>query len=316
MTIHLSVEKARGEEVLRELRKKGLVDYAFDITSMGGRIFIPIPDNHVAIPEHLGQLCDIEGRPRRMKPRPEGIKGSYDVIGSIVIMKRSTVRDPLKLAGNLLMRPGIETVFLDDGVQGENRTRTLTLLAGEDVRTTLYRENGIVLKVDVEKAYFSPRLATERMLVSKSVRDGERIVDMFAGIGPFSVLIARNHGCDIVSIDHNESAVSLMKENISLNRLKGKITPVLGDAGLEIRRHEELDRVIMNLPHGAFPFIADAVKSLKKNGRINFYEVSSVEAIVERMKLFREMGLSLISKREVHGYSKGEFMYSMELSKI
>lgn len=315
MIRHIEVPKHRGEEILKALRRLDLVDNDFQIQGEGDSLLIPVRSNGETSLDEFGKTVQLEGKIKSKRPLPEGIKGSYDVIGSIVIMKKSNVRDPVKLAKNLLERPGIESVFLDHGVKGKNRTRTLTLLAGSNTRTATYRENGITLKVDVENAYFSPRLATERMLVSNSVSDGERIVDMFAGIGPFSILVAKEHSCHITSIDHNRSAFDLLVENISLNRLRGEIEPVFGDAGTEIKRIKDADRIIMNLPHGAFPFIGDAVGSLRQGGKINFYEVSTVDGITDRMQDLRNYGLRLLSKHEVHGYSKGEYMYSLELVK-
>lgn len=313
MTLHLKVGKNSGQDALKKARSRSLVDESLEIQRDGDYLFIPVRDVSREDATLLGELVDIAGEERRKKVLPQGIKGSYDVIGSIVIMKKSNVRDPVKLAENLLKRKGIESVFLDHGVVGENRTRNLTLLAGKDNRQALYRENGIILKVDVEKAYFSPRLATERMLVANSVQDGERIVDMFAGIGPFSILMARMHECRIIAMDHNEAAISLLRENMKLNRLSGTIEAIHCDSGKEIGKYRDLDRIVMNLPHGAFPFLSEAYRAIRPGGTINFYEVSSVEGITERMQAIREMGLDLRSKREVHGYSKNEYMYSLEL---
>ncbi len=315
MKLHLRVRSRQGQSALRILRKENLVDNDYEILHEEGFLMIPLMDGAI-IPEiENSETVELDEMERRTKPSPKGIKGSYDVIGSIVILKKSTTRNPKEIAGRIVNRPGISSVYLDSGVTGEYRKRSLELIAGEDNTVTLYRENGILLKVDVENAYFSPRLATERMLVADSIRDGEEIVDMFAGIGPFSVLIARRHQCHVKAIDHNPRAIELLKENISLNKLKGTITPVMGRSEDEISEISGVDRVIMNLPHGAVPFIGGAMDALKEGGRINFYEVSSVEGITERMISLKKLGLKLVSKREVHGYSKSEYMYSLELVK-
>ncbi len=315
MSKHLRVPKPSGEEVIKGMRKHSAIDDSYQIIHEGEHLLIPVKEGSEEIAKGLGEIIEKEGRARNRKPQPEGIKGSYDIIGSIVLMKKSNVRDPSKLAENLLKRPGIKTVYLDNGVQGPNRTRNLKLLAGERNSDTIYRENGIELMVDVENAYFSPRLATERMRVSDSVKDGEFIIDLFSGIGPFSILIAKNHSCRIVAVDHNPRAIELLGENIKRNRLMGTIEVSVADAGDEILKHSMADRIIMNLPHGAFPFVSAAMGALKPGGTINFYEVNTVEGIAERMSELRDMGLRLKSKREVHGYSKEEYMYALELEK-
>lgn len=315
MKDHLRIEKSEGQKLIKAMRGLAALDEAFQIQHEDNFILIPIYEGKEDQVKALGEVVSVKGMPRERKPQPEGIRGSYDIIGSIVLMKKSNVRDPSAMSANLLKRTGIKSVYLDQGVQGEYRTRTLTLLAGEDTTTTMYRENGIDLMVDVEKAYFSPRLATERMRVSESVKEGEFIIDLFSGIGPFSILIAKNHSCRIVSIDHNPRAIELLKENMKINKLKGTIIPLSGDAGTEIEKLRNADRIIMNLPHGAFPFLGKAIEALRDGGTVNFYEVNTVEGITSRMVELRDMGLILKSKREVHGYSRDEYMYSLELIK-
>lgn len=315
MKTHIKVRKEKGQATIAEMRKRAVLDEGYEILREGEKLLIPLKNEAGIVQIEGAETVEHEGRIRSSKPAPEGIKGSYDVIGSIVIMKKSTTRDPTNLANNLLQRPGIRSVYLDSGVDGPYRTRKLSLLAGEDNKVTLYKENGVELRVDVESAYFSPRLATERMLVSEKVANGDLVVDMFAGIGPFSVLIAKNHDCRVVSIDHNPKAIELLQENVSHNRLKGKIEPILGDAEEVISKLSGVDRIIMNLPHGAAPFLQSAIKALKHGGIINFYEVSTVEVITERMIELKKLGLHLVSKRQVHGYSKLEYMYSLELRK-
>lgn len=315
MKVHIKVIKEDGQSTIGKLRKLALLDEGYEILRERDYLLIPVIEGADVTPLENAETVELKGRVRCSKPAPEGIKGSYDTIGSIVIMKKSSTRDPLNLANNLLRRNGIKSVYLDSGVSGPFRTRKLSLIAGEENKVTLYRENGVDLKVDVENAYFSPRLATERMLVSEQVKDGDLVIDMFAGIGPFSVLIAKNHDCRVISIDHNPRAIELLRENVSMNKMEGRIEPVLGDAEEIIAEYSGVDRVIMNLPHGAAPFLEAAIKVLKIGGVINFYEVSTVEGITERMIELKKLGLLLVAKREVHGYSKLEYMYSLELKK-
>ncbi len=107
----------------------------------------------------------------------------------------------------------IRTVCLIDPVSGELRTRNVAIIAGENQTLTTHTEYGLSFDVDVETTYFSPRLASERKRVANLVKSGEIVVDMFAGVAPFSIMIARYAKPKIVyAIDKNKEAVLLCKK--------------------------------------------------------------------------------------------------------
>jgi len=317
MTIHVSVNREDAQDSISILKRMGIIDNSHKIYNSGERVFIPVKSADT-IPESVpGTIIDLDGKPNEEKLRPLIQPGSFDVIGHIAIIKNIDGKDYSSKAEEILKtRKSIRTVYLDMGVKGDHRKRTLELLAGEDLPETLYRENGITLRVNVRKAYFSPRLATERLLISSRIRNGEYVCDMFSGIGPFSISIAKNARVRVVAIDSNCDAVEILRENIKINRLAGTIDAICADSSAEISRHGKFDRIIMNLPHDAFNFIDNAYAALNDGGMINYYEISTVEGITDRMMQFRDMGLKLTWKRVVHGYSKMESLHSMEFQKI
>ena len=317
MTIHVSVNREDAQDSISILKRMGIIDNSHKIYNSGERVFIPVKSADT-IPESVpGTIIDLDGKPNEEKLRPLIQPGSFDVIGHIAIIKNIDGKDYSSKAEEILQtRKSIRTVYLDMGVKGDHRKRTLELLAGEDLPETLYRENGITLRVNVRKAYFSPRLATERLLISSRIRNGEYVCDMFSGIGPFSISIAKNARVRVVAIDSNCDAVEILRENIKINRLAGTIDAICADSSAEISRHGKFDRIIMNLPHDAFNFIDNAYAALNDGGMINYYEINTVEGITDRMMQFRDMGLKLTWKRVVHGYSKMESLHSMEFQKI
>ena len=317
MTIHVSVNRKDAQDSISILKRMGIIDNSHKIYNSGERVFIPVKSADT-IPESVpGTIINLDGKPNEEKLRPLIQPGSFDVIGHIAIIKNIDGKDYSSKAEEILKtRKSIRTVYLDMGVKGDHRKRTLELLAGEDLPETLYRENGITLRVNVRKAYFSPRLATERLLISSRIRNGEYVCDMFSGIGPFSISIAKNAMVRVVAIDSNCDAVEILRENIKINRLAGTIDAICADSSAEISRHGKFDRIIMNLPHDAFNFIDNAYAALNDGGMINYYEISTDEGITDRMMQFRDMGLKLTWKRVVHGYSKMESLHSMEFQKI
>jgi tRNA (guanine37-N1)-methyltransferase len=204
---------------------------------------------------------------------------SYDIIGDIAIIRLpSTQAESERIAHAILsIHKNLKTVLAQTGaVCGDRRLRQLEHVAGERKTTTRHRESGCLFSVDVEKCYFSPRLSYERMRVAGQVGKGEVVVNMFAGVGCFSILIAKySHAEKVCSIDVNPEAVNHMRENVRINEVYGKVVPMFGDAKeiIEERLLHVADRVIMPLPERAFEYLPCALLALKKTGAwIHYYD--------------------------------------------
>jgi tRNA (guanine37-N1)-methyltransferase len=204
---------------------------------------------------------------------------SYDIIGDIVIIRsHGTHGENERIAEAILsIHKNFKTVFAQIGsVCGDFRLRKLEHLGGERRTTTRHRESGCLFSVDVEKCYFSPRLSHERMRVTRQVGKSEVVVNMFAGVGCFSILIAKHSdAAKVCSIDVNPEAVNYMRENTRINVVHGKVVPILGDAKgiIEERLLHVADRVIMPLPEKASEYLPCALLALKKTGGwIHYYD--------------------------------------------
>ncbi len=207
----------------------------------------------------------------------EDLKTSFDIIGDIVIVEipKNLEEKKSKIGKATLEFTKRKSVYVKkSAIHGTIRIRALELIAGEDNPITIHKEHGTRLKLNVEEVYFSPRLATERKRVSDSVRKNENILDMFCGIGPFPVVIAKNNDVKITAIDINENAIKYLNENIHLNKLHN-IKAICGDAR-EVSKNfnEKFDRIIMNLPGLAYDFLDLAMELIADNGIINYYEFS------------------------------------------
>jgi tRNA (guanine37-N1)-methyltransferase len=110
-------------------------------------------------------------------------------------------------------------------------------IGGENRMSTVHRESGCVFHVDLDKCYFSPRLGYERAWIASLVKPYETVVNMFAGVGCFSIIIAKRvESTRVFSIDLNPSAVTLMQENIRLNKVYGRVIPLLGGSKIIVER--------------------------------------------------------------------------------
>jgi tRNA (guanine37-N1)-methyltransferase len=206
------------------------------------------------------------------------LSSSFDIIGSIAIIKiAETLSSKKTLIADTLIEEikSVKTVFSQvSSIEGDYRLRKLEFLSGENTPITIYKEHGCTFKVDVINTYFSPRLSTERLRISNLISPNEVIVNMFGGVGTFSIIIARNNrSSKIYSIDSNPIAYELCKENTEINKLTNNVFPILGDAKEIILKNLRgiATRVLMPLPEKAKEFVDSAVNSLVNSKGIVHY---------------------------------------------
>lgn len=201
---------------------------------------------------------------------------AFDQVGGIVVVRIPAALAPRRrLIGEALLRevrPARSVYCQASDVGGDYRTRRLELIAGEDSTRTTYREHGCSLEVDVEAAYFSPRLSAERGRIAGLVSDGEVVLNMFGGVGAFSVVAARSRECLVYSVDSNPAAAALCAANAAGNRLAGRVVPILGDAAAEAALLPcAADRTLMVLPERAGEFLPQAAAATRDGGVIHYY---------------------------------------------
>jgi tRNA (guanine37-N1)-methyltransferase len=170
----------------------------------------------------------------------------------------------------------VKTVFVQSSpVAGDFRVRELKLVAGENRTTSKYKEAGCIFLVDVQKCYFSPRLSQERMRVANLVNNGEIVINMFSGVGCFSILIGKkSNKAKVYSIDINPTACHFIEENVRINRLFNRVIPLLGDSKEIVKDKLKgiADRVLMPLPELSMQYLPYALMALKPSGGwIHFY---------------------------------------------
>ena len=217
---------------------------------------------------------------------------SYDIIGKIALIKfNENLIGYKKEIGMALLKANknLETVCLIHPVKGELRTRLIEIIAGKKQTKTIHFEYGSRYIIDIQKVYFSPRLANERKRVSKLVQNGETIVDMFAGVAPFSIIIGKFSNPKIIyAVDKNKDATDLAKTNIKINNLLDKIEIIHEDAkmieNIFVKKDKKADRIIMNLPFSAHLFFENALKIAKNNCIIHYYDILKEADINKRKK--------------------------------
>jgi len=207
----------------------------------------------------------------------------FDVVGDIAVIRVPEQLEAERfLIGQALQRrlPYIKTVLRQVGaVEGDFRTRKLEWLCGEQKTVTFHREYGCVFEVDIARTYFSLRLLHERARIAELCSNSstqERVLNMFSGVGCFSIMIAKlSSKAHVYSADLNPDAVRYQLKNIKLNKVRGKVTVVFADA-----RHTAesllrgcINRVLMPLPEKAYAYLDSALAAIgPEGGTIHYYD--------------------------------------------
>ncbi len=323
------VRKGEGESVRKKLLEDGLLDQSLYVDKDQDFLYLPVLAALEGLPTEERDFKEREREERDYKALvnvPDELRPllptAFDTLGDIAIVRLSDELLPYaREVGDALRSafPRLRSVFLDHGVIGEFRVLDLEVIAGEDVSETVHTEYGLRFKVDPRKAYFNPRLSNERRRIASLVREGETVVDMFSGVGPFAIMIAKLSRPGVVyAIDLNPEAVQLMRENVELNKVKG-VVPLEGDARQWVFDLPCSDRVIMNLPHSAIDFFADALTRLKLGGVMHLYHIcdrNDFPQVLEELKqkaFGMSVRLEVLRSEELKTYSPSSSVYSADL---
>ena len=202
----------------------------------------------------------------------------YDIVGNIAIVKfrRETKASEKKRVAAQLLRQHAQliTVLEKTGrFKGRLRAQKTRYIAGERMKEAVYRENGCVFRLDVDRCYFSPRLASERKKIAEMVKEGERVLVMFGGVAPFAIVIARlaKPKC-VVSMELSRACTRYARENVLKNKVQRIVETVQGDVRRLIPKvKEKFDRVVMPRPNLRESFLSFALRAVKKGGVIQYY---------------------------------------------
>ena len=284
----VKVDKSSGEKIRIALKDLQLLRTDAKITTNHDFIYLPLtrPLNKS---EKLNlDVSDVSTtefellEPRISIEELVGFNPSFEVVGDIAVLTEDVANETLVAEAIMSLHKSIKVVAKRiSPVEGVFRSRRLKIIAGEHRTETTHKENGCRYKLDLEQVYFNPRLARERdrvaSLAAHDKNEKEEVIDMFAGVGPFSIQIAKlapqSH---VTAIDINPVAVSYLRENMDLNGVHS-IEAIEGDIKEVYRAFtNRADRIIMNLPKSAYLFLAEALSMLKpEGGIIHFYDLES-----------------------------------------
>ena len=245
--------------------------------------------------------------------QPEYDIPSYELVGDIAVINElvgASKQDAVE--GILAHHPRVETILLKkEGLKGEFRVGDYEKLHGGETET-VHKEFGCRFKVDPTKVYFSERYGTERDRVVSQIQEGEKVLVMFAGVGPFAIMAARKQKPEkVVAVEKNPEAAKYLRQNVELNNVEdivevheGDVEDVLPDLG-------KFDRIIMPLPGMADEFLDLAIDKAEEDAVIHYYRFlgdekwENVLAEVDKSLMERSREYSILQKTVCGNKSPG-----------
>ncbi|MBQ2665673.1 class I SAM-dependent methyltransferase family protein [Methanobrevibacter sp.] len=191
----------------------------------------------------------------------------YKKIGDILILDNNSRNEDFE---GLSKKHNVKTIMKIDHIQGTRREPVYEVLYGSETET-INKENGCLFKLDLSKVMWSKGNNNERLRIAKLVEDGETVIDMFAGIGYFSIPIGVHANAqEVIAIEINPNSHYFLCQNIELNKLNN-ITPILGDCMVETPKFKA-DRIIMGYVKTTHHYLKAALGSLNEGGILHYHE--------------------------------------------
>ncbi|MDW5561919.1 MAG: class I SAM-dependent methyltransferase family protein [Methanomassiliicoccus sp.] len=323
------VPRERAEQVRKQLFKRKLGAKDRRILRLDDHILIPLRASPPpSLAEELGiELTEGETMVKSCyRPPfdlvleeaevPEAVKRSlphrWEMLGDVLILR---LPDDIAAHYGEVARAyaailGARTVLRERShIDGVFRTPDMQLLLGDDPET-VHLENGIQYKLDASRLMFSSGNIDEKMRMASLDCRGETVVDMFAGIGYFTLPLALHaQATKVIACEINPLAFGYLRQNITLNGLEGRVEPVLGD-NRELPGEGIAERVVMGYVRTTAEHLGTAFRLVRKGGIIHYQDTFPLEIFPSRAldnlgAAAGDRGFEVILTREVKSYSPG-----------
>ncbi|MEF8848954.1 MAG: methyltransferase [Candidatus Thermoplasmatota archaeon] len=330
-----SIPLKKAEKIRKKLFQKKLVKKNLKLIKDKNKLYIPLKKKiktnsefkitEKKFPKKTKKIKDYKKIAKIPKKLKKFLPTSFDIIGTIILIKIPEQLEKHKnKIGKALLKthPHIKTICNIKPVSGEFRTRNIEIIAGEQKTTTTHKEYGIKIKLDIKKTYFSPRLSNERKRITQQVKKNENILDMFTGVAPFAIMIAKHSKPKkITAVDKNPNAIKYAQKNIVQNHVADKIKIYKKDAKkIPETINEKFDRIIMNLPFKSHKYIKHALKNTKKQATIHLYSILTEEETsklikkIEKKAKQKKYNIQNININKIKSYSPRQFYIGFDIT--
>jgi len=218
---------------------------------------------------------------------------AYSILGNVAIVNFPdgyTKSEKKKFAFEILKKNKAVSTVLEKSGKFSGRLRKMKTkhLAGKKTKEVLYRENNCEFRFNIDETYFSPRLSNERKEIASKIKNGDEVLVMFAGVAPFSIVIAKNSQAAMVySNEINKKANEYAKLNIERNKVKNKVELIPGDIKKVARKlKKKFSVIVMPRPQLKDTFLKEAFELSMKGTRVFYYDFckeDEIEMIAEKV---------------------------------
>lgn len=280
----IRVLKVEAKAVLSQVIASGKLDSRRKVHVRGDYVEIPVsgplPGHAVffqELPEFYKRTPKLHEFLKEVVTQQELLllpRGWY-ILGEIIIVKIPYELEHIKgRIGEALLSiyPRCKTVLRDQGIVGQLRQPVREVIAGCDTKT-IHRENGVVFELDAMRIMFSQGNLRERMRMARFGKD-EFVVDMFAGVGYFSLPMAvHSRPRKVMAIELNPLAFSYLQENIRLNHVEEIVEPILGDCKeMAPSASGKADRVVMGFVGTTERYLKTGIEALRPGGIVHYHQ--------------------------------------------
>jgi tRNA wybutosine-synthesizing protein 2 len=318
------VEKPRAQAAIGSLRAEGVYDDDRSVRECGAeRVAIPVTDHptETAVVEVIREaggdrLRTLEDHLRAAGWTDEELDrapGSWAVVGSVVLVEAGDAPRPGEVGDALLaLHGGADTVLARGGIEGRHREPSVSVIAGEGDTETVHHEHGTEYALDLAEVMFSPGNKAERARMGRAVSGDEHVLDAFAGIGYFTLPMARS-GARVTAIERNPAAFSYLLENTMRNGVSGRVEPYRADCRdvLDSYGGPGFDRAVLGY-YDAHEYLGAVLPVLAAGGVVHVHEATpqplAPDRPVERLREAADgcnRGIEVLDTRTVKGYSEG-----------
>jgi len=289
----LAVPKDEADGVKDRLNRRRQLDLEWRPGREGDTVLLPLSGEN-PFPEYEVVEADLLPQDRHRPPQeriaemvdiPDGLKAllpvKYERLGHVLVIRLPEPLLPYRKAIAKAYAKVLKarTVLLEKGIiRGVERRPDVELLFGTETETT-HSESGILYRLDPTKVMFSSGNFDEKLRMASLDCRGETVVDMFAGIGYFTMpLAAKAHAERAIACEINPEAVRFLRMNIELNRVGDVVTVFEGD-NRELPGEGFADRVVMGYVNVTWQFLPKAFSLVKKGGMIHYQDTCSIDRI-------------------------------------
>ncbi len=301
MVYALKVPKEDAEKVRKKLVRDNLLDSSWKIEVVDDYVIFPLKKKIDGAEDMKLKVREGKIRPYvKVKRKLEemgidlDIPSKWERIGDVILLPHFDLPEKYyKIVGETYGEIlGVRTVVMYLGIRGELREQRVVKIWGDGTET-VHVENGIKYAIDVSKLMFSSGNIEERIRMARMDFNGKVVIDMFSGIGYFTLPAARSAG-RVYACEKNLVSFYYLLKNISLNSLSNVI-PLFGDNRVVCPRRAA-DYVIMGYFNTEI-FLDYAFEILKESGGLIFYH----DLVKEGHEA--EMEEKIKEKARAHGFS-------------